>query len=125
MMTLRDASGMTFQPLAFFLYEEMQARGWNCEDVATRMPGDYRVNLLTFELVMAVQEDNCLIGDFVNSIAAAFGVSPEFISNLDKGWRDNKDNREAFTCPEHIFSESVVLLPDNDLARSLAEKENG
>lgn len=93
--------------LAEYLAEEMEERGWTVADVALRMgdESEYGVNFLAFGFCLAVQDDNFLLDDkTARGVARAFGVSEEFVRNLDNGWREQKTGRVAFECPEHLFA---------------------
>lgn len=100
-------------PLASHLADEMDARGWTCVDVARRMPGDYRRNIAFINLVMAVQDPKILLPkDQAADIAAAFNVSPQYISRLHDAWLRWPNARQSFECPEHLLD--GLLFPDND-----------
>jgi len=106
---------MTYPPLAAFLFDEMKERGWDCRDVAARMPGDYTENLLSFSMLMVIHRDNLILGRMAGDVALAFGVSSDFIVNIDTAWRNNKDRREQWECPEIILPE--IIFPANDALR--------
>jgi hypothetical protein len=94
--------------LAEMLCDEMQARGWQTEDVAFRMGGtfdDFVRNLLTIDLLMCVQRDTLLVGDrMFNGLAHAFNVDHRTLRNLDAAWRQAPpDHRAPFTPPDSIF----------------------
>jgi plasmid maintenance system antidote protein VapI len=72
--------------VAEILQDELEARGWHLEDVAERMTGDYAFNLLYLQLCWSVHDVKCFLGD-VKPLADAFGLSPQFISNMDDTWR--------------------------------------
>ncbi len=95
-------------PLAMFLCEEMEARGWKTDDVAIRMGGatvsDIARDLLAFNLIISVQSDALILRDEdFDALSLAFGVSAEMFRNLDKAWRNHPDRRAAFTPPESIY----------------------
>jgi len=95
-------------PLASYLWEEMEARGWTTDDVAMRMPAangyEAGINLLTVMMVLAVQRDGCLIGDeLFAKLAAAFDVSEDLFRNLDATWRKWPDRRAPFDCPDKAY----------------------
>lgn len=100
-------------PLASYLWEEMQARGWTTDDVAKRM-GDadekgLTVNLGTLAILMSVQKDNCLLDDLtVSKLAHAFDVSAELFRNLDTTWRKWPDRRAPFECPDDAYGPLTV-----------------
>lgn len=86
----------------------MEARGWNSGDIAIRMGGDrtpdeVAVDMLAFELGLAVQEDGLLWGDLFAKLAKAFDVSEALLRGLDRVWRDNPDRRVAFTPDDGLF----------------------
>ena len=96
-------------PLAYFLAEEMDARGWTAVDVAARMGGTSEQevfrNAVIVDLILAVQKDGCLIGDKTfNQLSRAFGVSAQYFRNLDVMWRKWPDRRVQFTVPEHLLA---------------------
>ena len=96
--------------LAEYLCEEMQARGWNTEDVAVRMgtPGGVAMGTFRMDIIMAVQDDGLIIEDEIfDGLARAFSVSPEFFRNLHDQWKRYPDRRSAFECPEEIFSRTA------------------
>lgn len=93
-------------PLAFYLAEEMDARGWTTLDVATRMGGkDIGRDVLIVGLLLAVHRDGLLFGDDVFAgLARAFDLSEEFLRNLDAAWRKAPpETRQKFEAPDHLF----------------------
>lgn len=96
-------------PLATFVADEMQARGWKSTDVARRMNADGEftlVDLLSVELLLAVQDENLRMDrETLAGLSRAFNVSEEYFVNLDKAWRDNPDARVQWTCPESLLSD--------------------
>lgn len=95
-------------PLAQFVCEEMEARGWTSDDVAIRMgyktDEEYGLDLFSFGLLMSVQEDGLLVGDeLFRKLALAFDVSEEYFRNLDATWRKWPDRRVPFECPDSLF----------------------
>jgi plasmid maintenance system antidote protein VapI len=100
-------------PLATYLAEEMQARGWTDKDVAKRIPGDYTHNLLFVGLTLTIQDEKMILTDqSAKVLADAFGTSPEYIKNLHKSWLENPAGRQPFECPEELLTEWV--FPAND-----------
>jgi hypothetical protein len=105
-------------PLAAFLVEEMEARGWRSIDVAMRM-GATNVdglarNLLALDLLLCVQNDGLLVGDrMFGNLARAFDVSEDYFRNLDAAWRNAPpESHVEWKCPETMFdpvSLSVTL----------------
>lgn len=111
MATVDHVSAEVF-PLAEYLADEMQARGWTAVDVAHRMPGDYAINIGVVNLTLAVQDDKLLLSEeTARDLAAAFDVDPTFFANLHAAWLRYPNARTEFKCPEElltgmIFSES-------------------
>jgi hypothetical protein len=99
-------------PLASYIADEMQARGWTAVDVANRMSGDYPHNVCEVNLMLAVQSDNMILDNLIPRVALAFGVSPEYFHALHRGWLRNPSARQPFTCPEGILD--GMIFPDND-----------
>ncbi len=92
-------------PLAEYLVEEMQERGWKTGDLALRMPGEYGLNLFCLEVMLAVSDDRLLIDDSTFAgLSAALDVSEEMLRNLDEAWRQWPDRRSEFAAPEEIFT---------------------
>ena len=99
--------------LGEFLADEMQARGWTSYDVAKRMPGDYRKNLLIVAFTLSLQDENLLLSkDVAALLAGAFEVSPDYIENLHRAWLENPEGRQPFECPENLLPE--IVMPAND-----------
>lgn len=93
-------------PLAMFLADEMQKRGWRTEDVALRMKNKrgFAIDLLCLDMLMAVQSDNLLLdGETVYGLARAFDVVSDYFVRLDKAWRENPARRATWACPEELF----------------------
>lgn len=95
-------------PLASFIAEEMEARGWDTDDVAMRMgyktDEEFGLDLLSFGMLLCVQEDGLLVGDnLFRKMALAFDVSENYLRKLDFAWRHWPDRREPFECPEKLF----------------------
>ena len=100
-------------PLADFLCDELQARGWTTSDLAGRMDNgrDYPRNKVIADLLMAVQKDGLLIDDDTfEGIATALDISAEMLRNLDATWRKWPDRRADFQCPESIFGADNRLV---------------
>ena len=85
-------SAEVFHP-AIFIQEELDERGWTLRDLVFRMrryesEKDWAVNMLAFELYMAVREKGVLLGEeMAHDLSVAFGTSVEFWVNLDAAWR--------------------------------------
>lgn len=95
-------------PLAMFLCEEMEARGWKTDDVAMRMGGktadDIARDLLAFNLIISVQSDALVLSDEdFDALSLAFGVSTEMLRNLDSAWRRWPNRRVDFSAPDTIY----------------------
>jgi hypothetical protein len=92
-------------PLAEYLADEMQARGWTAVDVARRMPGDYAINIGVVNLTLAIQDDGLLFdGVSLQGLAAAFDVDPAFFANLHAVWLRYPNARAEFKCPEELLT---------------------
>lgn len=76
--------------LAQFVAEEMDARDWTSMDVAARMPGDFGVNALMVDVLLAVQgqpHEKVKVDEaFCTPLEDAFGVSRGFFLRLNSGW---------------------------------------
>lgn len=73
--------------------EELEARGWTVRDLAFRMGGvtarDIEIDELTVQMTMAVQDLNLLFTEELDAkLARAFDVTPGFLMNLDRAWRE-------------------------------------
>jgi hypothetical protein len=83
---------MTREPAEVFhpstyIAEELEARGWTIGDLAKRLPGDYGTNHLALEMYLMVGAcEGMHMGDMAPDISKAFGVSPDFFSNLERAW---------------------------------------
>jgi len=79
-----------------YIQDELDARGWTLDDLATRMGGDRALNRLSLSLYFTVGpgEPDLLLGDCID-LQRAFGVSAQFFRNLEKSWRDWKKGGEA------------------------------
>lgn len=73
-------------PVIDFIYEELEARGWNMWQLALRMGGDPRRNKLALELLES--SPVLLLGDMAGQIGNAFGTSAEVWQNLETTWRE-------------------------------------
>lgn len=91
--------------LAEYLVEELQERGWKTGDLALRMPGDYGLNLLCVEMLLAVDDDSLRIDDETfERMAVALDVNADMLRNLDRVWRDWPDRRSKYDAPNDIFT---------------------
>lgn len=98
-------------PLAQFVGEEMEARGWTSADVAFRMgfkdETDFGLKCFEVDLFLAVQEDGLILPPaFLDGLARAFGVSETFFSNLHEVWRRYPDRRVPYEPPDYLFSKT-------------------
>lgn len=74
------------EPVWEFIVDELDARGWDTDDLLERMSGDLQVNTATL-LLLSAQKDipNAYMGwRTAKALSDAFGISPEFFVNLDK-----------------------------------------
>lgn len=72
-----------------FMQEEMGARGWSRDDLATKMAHhDWGISRLSLDFYFDVgpNEPDMLIGDG-EDFARAFGTSAQFWLNLEAIWR--------------------------------------
>lgn len=93
--------------LGNLLCDEMVARGWDTADVirhsGSRNPAR---DLLVLELVLCAPVDlNFNIDDGTLDLwASAFNVSAEMFRNIHDAWRENREGRQEFSCPEDLLS---------------------
>ena len=98
-------------PLAQYLCEEMEARGWTTADVAARMDGDDAENQMLVDLILVVHKDGLTIdGKTFDALAKAFGVSALVFKRLDAGWRRWPDRRSSFTAPDSLFEPRLYVI---------------
>lgn len=95
-------------PLAEFLGDEMTARGWTTDDVATRIGdgGSFDwMALFKFMLLLSVQRESLTFGDdFMRDLAGAFGVRLEMLEGLDRTWREAPAyRRRTYSPPDALF----------------------
>lgn len=101
--TSKPAPAMVW-PLADYLAEEMDERGWTCVDVARRMPGEYSSNIGVINVVLACCQKEFIVSkDLAKRIATAFDVSPQYILKLHQVWTENPAARQPFECPNHLL----------------------
>lgn len=92
-------------PLAEYVVEELQHRGWKTGDAALRMGREYGTDLFCLELLIAVDDPDLIIDDGTFAgLARAFDVSETMLRNLDATWRQWPDRRSKFEAPEEIFT---------------------
>ena len=84
---LFDKSPQTAEvyPVIDFIYDELEARGWNMWQLALRMGGDAQKNKLALELLEA--SPVLLLGEMAEQLGRAFGTSTAFWENLEASWR--------------------------------------
>ena len=80
---------MNHSPLAELILEEMLERDWSLSAVVRRMnikdAKDYGVKYLAMQMFLSVDDAAIKLGDSLHAnVAHAFGVTTEFIANLDK-----------------------------------------
>lgn len=70
--------------------EEMDARGWTLDDLATQMVAkrDWGITRLALDIYFACKDEpNCRLGEHMaDALAAAFGVDGDFFRNLEAQW---------------------------------------
>lgn len=76
-------------PPGEYIEDEMAARGWTDEDLASRMGGrDYAMNLLCLRLILSVRDTHLILdAETAKGLGRAFGTSFQFWLNLDAAWR--------------------------------------
>lgn len=81
-------SAEAFHP-SEFIFDELNARGWDINTLAQKMSGDYRVNYLALDFYLTFGKDyvglrmgECVIKD----LASIFDVSEDYFRNLEKAW---------------------------------------
>jgi hypothetical protein len=113
---LPDYDPAAVSPLAEYLCDEMQARGWTTDDAGSRMGGDISLNILMVSLIISVQDDRLIIDDKTfDGLATAFDVDPDLFRNLDAAWRRHPDRRTSFTPPESVFGPITrASVPDTN-----------
>ncbi len=73
-----------------YVQDEMDARGWNRDQLADAMCGpkdDWRTTRLCLDLMLEVRESNMRIGEAADQLARAFGTSSALWTRLDEAWR--------------------------------------
>lgn len=70
-----------------FIQEEMDARGWDRDQLALRMGGVFVINRLALDCYFEIgpEETGLRMGD-AKDFERAFDVSAEFFLNLEKAW---------------------------------------
>lgn len=70
-----------------FIKDEMNARGWTKEYLASLMSGDYCVNCTALDLYFNVHDSNLRMGqDIIEDFGKIFGVSKKYFQNLEEMW---------------------------------------
>jgi len=117
-----------------FIREEMDERDWGTPSMARHMGGDYGINRLAIEMYLSVgpQNDGLRLGDMAADIARAFGVSVEFIQNMEAAWLRYIERRALApdgkaTLPDEMGAEqpkaaSEHLLTENARLREALEE---
>jgi hypothetical protein len=71
-----------------------------------RMPGEYGLNLLCLEMIIAVNDDDTLViddGTFAG-LSAVIGVSEEMLRSIHATWKRWPDRRSPFKAPDDVFT---------------------
>lgn len=75
-----------FHPAEFIL-EEMNARGWELDDVAARMGGNSEMNVLALGLYLTTRLPGMRLGDKTAAgLGRAFDVDGRYFLNLEAAW---------------------------------------
>lgn len=71
-----------------YIREEIEARGWSLDDLASRLPGSFGINRLALDFYMDVGpiDPGIRMGPMASEISGAFGVDADLFSNLEKAW---------------------------------------
>ena len=83
---LPDWPGPAF-PVASFIADELEARGWELSDLSSRFAPD-PIAVLALDMLMCVHAKGALVGDeMAGQLGRALGVSPRFFVALDAAWQ--------------------------------------
>lgn len=72
-----------------YIQDEMDARGWDRDELATRMlapGGDWSVERLALDLLMEVRSKAVRLGGQAEGLARAFGTSAALWERLHTAW---------------------------------------
>lgn len=84
-----------------FIKEEMNARGWSQEYLASLMSGDFQDNYLALDLYFNVHNSNLRMGqDIIEDFEKIFGVSKEYFQNLEEMWIKYNDSQNVKEPPK-------------------------
>jgi len=93
--------------LAEFLAEEIEARGWQTQDVAIRMgetdAEEIGKDLLILDVYMVCFDRGATLTGMFDKLSRAFDVSADYLRNIEEGWLKYPDRRSPFKCPEKLF----------------------
>ena len=91
-----------FHP-SLFIKEELEARDWTIGELARAMPGDYGINFvaLEFYLDLGPEEPGLRMNNMAADISRAFGVDPDFFSNLERAWLEHPATQAAIRARLH------------------------
>ncbi len=70
-----------------YITDEMEARGWDRAELASRMGGDAAVNFLALELCELEDPRMTLGQDIADGLSRALGSSAALWMRLDESWR--------------------------------------
>ncbi len=88
MSTTNRRQAEAFHP-SIYIKEEMEARGWDADDLVDRMGPDRELNRLALDMYLEIGPDNpgLRIGEeAANEIGDAFGVPGELFLNMERIW---------------------------------------
>lgn len=96
-------------PLAQYLGEEMEERGWTSWDVGLRMGGEtdeeVSKNAFVVELILSVLDGSLKwTPELYRQLERAFGVSDGFFERLNQPWLQHPDKRAGYDAPDHLYA---------------------
>lgn len=73
------------------IQDELDARSWSLDDLASKMNGDFGINRLALDLYFIAGPENpgIRIGDAAEDLASIFEVSPMFFTNLENNYLES------------------------------------
>ena len=90
MDTAKRISAESFH-LSTIIQDELEARKWSLNDLASRMgeESEYGLNALTLYFVWSIHDSSCKVGDeTLKKMAVALGLDFQYLKNLENSWHD-------------------------------------